>query len=350
MGLGRAGLAHHAVALPLADDPLQHQRPRTPNDRLRFRDSIYCVNADMLPHSLARLEHHHRVRDDARRVGLWFWELATMPTHFADALRTLEQVWVASEFTAEAVQSLQPDIPVRVITLPLPLRGQPTPYTRASLGLPEEFLFVVNCDFNSVPDRKNPLGAVTAFRRAFPTPGTAHLVVKTVNAERSPAHHDRLRRAAEGRCDITLIDEVWPATEVAALHELADCYVSLHRSEGFGLNIADAMEAATPVIATGYSGNMRFCDSSSTYLVPYTLVPVGPGQEPYDADAEWAEPNLDIAADMMRHIATHPAEAAAMGAHARQHVRAVLSVEAACDDMKAVLHGRLAPDGAVTWW
>lgn len=340
------GLPHALTPLPLPGTALAHLHRRNETERLRFRDSIYCVNADMLPHSLATLEHPRRERFDARRVGLWFWELSTMPTHFAESLRHLEQVWVASEFTADAVRSLHPDIPVRTITVPLSPRVQPTPLSRNLLGLPDGFLFVVNFDFNSVMARKNPLDAIATFRRAFPVSGVAHLVVKTTNADRFPLQADRLRRAAEGRPDIHLIDELWSAAEITALHELADCYVSLHRSEGFGLNIADAMDAATPVIATGYSGNLQFCDHRSALLVPYTLARVGPDAHPYHPDAEWAQPDLDVAVDMMRHVVERPGDAAALAQRAQGHVRAVLSADLARHDVIEALYGASAPVGA----
>jgi glycosyltransferase involved in cell wall biosynthesis len=102
--------------------------------------------------------------------------------------------------------------------------------------------------------------------------------------------------------------------------QLCDCYVSLHRSEGFGLTLAAAMAHGKPVIATGYSGNLAFMDAANSMLVPYELVPVGPGNDPYPADARWAAPDIDAAAELMRRVRREPAHAREMGARGRQSV------------------------------
>ena len=357
-GVGEAGRRLHA-AMALTGLPTQlvsvhadatrnaHRGAGAATTDLHYRDSVYCVNADMLPHTLARLEHYHRSRQDARRVGLWFWELDTMPEEFAAALHNLEQVWVTSEFTAQAVRTLAPDIPVHVVTLPVLPPDAPTPYTREMLGLPDGFLFATSFDLNSVVARKNPWDVVDAYCRAFPEPGEAHLVLKTMNGHRHPLEMDRLRRLAAGRDDLLVVDTTWDSSELQALLELSDCFVSLHRSEGFGMQIADAMAVGTPVIVTGYSGNMRFCTDATSYLVPWRLVPVGEGNAPYATTARWAQPDVEVAAAFMRHVVDDPEEAAARGWRANAHVRDELSLERAASDLMAALHGPLAPPAAV---
>ncbi|MCB0954864.1 MAG: glycosyltransferase family 4 protein [Ilumatobacter sp.] len=341
------GLPAELVRVTAEATRSNHRSGAEAGTQLRYRDSVYCVNADMLPHTLARLEHYHRSRQDARRVGLWFWELATMPEEFAGALRNLEQVWVTSEFTAAAVRSLDPDIPVHVVTLPVLPPAARTPYTRELLGLPGGFLFATSLDLNSVVARKNPWDVIDAFGRAFPDPGEAHLVVKTMNGHRHPLALERLRRFAAARPDLHVVDATWDAGELQALLELCDCFVSLHRSEGFGMQIADAMSVGTPVIVTGYSGNMRFCTDTTTYLVPWRLVPVGDGNAPYEPTAEWAQPDVEVAAAYMRHVVDDPAEAVARGGRGQSHVLEELSLQRAAADLMAALHGPLAPASAV---
>ena len=157
---------------------------------------------------------------------------------------------MATEFVQRAVAS-HTDKPV--MRMPMPLREpQPSTRDRRSFGLADEaytFLFTFDC--NSVVERKNPLGVATAFKTAFPTASAAaHLVLKSVNADRWPAEMEELRAAISDRTDITLLDGYLETDDQAALLAVSDCYVSLHRSEGLGLTMADAMALGKPVIAT----------------------------------------------------------------------------------------------------
>src|SRR5262249_15651963 len=149
----------------------------------------------------------------------------------------------------------------------------PTPFTRAQLGLPDGFVFLFSFDFHSVYDRKNPEGLIAAYTRAFEPDDGATLVIKSINGAPHPSDLQRLRFAARRRPDIVLIDDYVDAHRVQGLLERSDCFVSLHRAEGFGLHLAAAMAAGTPVIATSYSGNVDFMDDDSAFLVPYELVP-----------------------------------------------------------------------------
>ena len=116
-------------------------------------------------------------------------------------------------------------------------------------------------------------------------------------------------------------------SEVGALMAAADCYASLHRSEGLGLTMADAMTLGKPVLATAYSGNMDFMSSRNSYLVDYALTTVGPGNDPYDPDAKWAQPDVAEAAALMRRIVEQPEEAHARGEVARRDLARRFSPE-----------------------
>src|SRR5262249_13816363 len=146
------------------------------------------------------------------------------------------------------------------IAMPMPVvPPAPAPGAdRAALGLPDGFLFGFVFDYGSVAARKNPLGLVEAFRRAFPAGGDERLVLKALGGDRHPDQHGALPGAAAGDPRIRVIDRHLPKPENDALIAALDCYVSLHRSEGFGLTIAEAMLLGTPVITTAYGGPMDF--------------------------------------------------------------------------------------------
>jgi hypothetical protein len=145
-------------------------------------------------------------------------------------------------------------------------------------------------------------------------------VLKAINGDYKPEQLARVRWASRGRDDVHVVDRWLPDEQRRGLTERADCYVSLHRSEGFGLTMAEAMAMGKPVIATGYSGNLDFMDASTAYLVEHRLETVGPGVDIYPADGVWADPDLDHAAALMRRVVEQPEEAAARGARAAEDV------------------------------
>ena len=299
-----------------------------------FENVVTCINADQLPH-IHRLLRLGELR--GRHVGLWFWELEKFPEHNLSSLAYVHEVWAASSFTQRAVQAVT-DKPVRLITLPIPVPDRPTAFTRRSLGLPEShFLFLTNFDYLSVHRRKNPIGVIEAYRDAFGPDDGAVLVVKSINGAERIQDTELVRAAAGSRSDIVLLDGYVTSAEMKAMIELADCYVSLHRSEGYGLNLADAMARGTPAIATGYSGNMEFMTDSTSMLIPYERARVGSGAHPYDPTAMWAEPDLGKAAAAMRAVFDDEGLRTTIAAAAREHVLAHYSIEAAAASIRSAL-------------
>ena len=249
-------------------------------------------------------------------------------------------MWVTSPLTRDALERLG-GCPVELVRLPV-LPRPPTPWTRHQLGLPEDRI-VLLClyDFLSVLRRKNPLDVLTAYTRAVGPSDGAVLVLKSINGRHRPADLAEVRRAAAGRPDVVVVDDYLSAGEVAGLIERSDCLVSLHRAEGYGLNLADAMAAGTPVVATGWSGNLAFMDATSAFLVPYEEVEVGPGAAPYPAEARWAQPDLDAAAGLLRAVVDDPAAARARGAAGRRKVLAENTLEIVGERVRALTHDLL---------
>jgi glycosyltransferase involved in cell wall biosynthesis len=254
--------------------------------------------------------------DGKRVIGLWWWEVSAFPARWARAFDGLDEVWVGSRFMADLLAAVSP-VPVIAVPTPVP-EPEPEPLTRAELGLPAGFLFGFVFDYASVAERKNPLGAIEAFRRAFaPEERDVALVLKTLGGEEHPGEHARVLAAAAADDRIRVIDADLPAGRKDALIAALDCFVSLHRSEGFGLAIAEAMLLGKPVVATDQGGPRDLLSAFNAYPVDHVPVAVGPGHDPYPADAEWAEPDLDHAAAQLRRVRDDPVEARARGARAR---------------------------------
>jgi glycosyltransferase involved in cell wall biosynthesis len=193
---------------------------------------------------------------------------------------------------------------------------------------PRERFRVVNIfHFGSSFERKNPLGLVQAFRGAFGDDPGAELVLKTSYGDRHGDEKARLIAAVNGAGNIRLIDEVWGEDRIGALVRSADVYASLHRSEGFGLPLAEAMMAETPVIATNWSGNIDFCPSEQIYPVDYDLVPFRDDHPDYAqvADARWAEPVIAHASQQLRRVRADGETARHRARAAKHSLRAYLA-------------------------
>lgn len=234
-------------------------------------------------------------------IGLWYWESDVMSESQLPAYDHVDEVWAATTYLRDAFASAG-RAPVALVPSPLAFDPPaPTPADRARLGLDERFTILFSFDFLSVVERKNPLGLVEAYRRAYGPEDGARLVLKSINGDVFPQDREQLAAAISDRPDIELWDRHLSAEDRLALVGAVDCYASLHRAEGLGLTMAEAMAAGTPVVATGYSGNLDFMDDRSALLVPYELVEVGPGRH-YPAHGHWASPDLDVAAQHLRAV------------------------------------------------
>jgi len=263
-------------------------------------------------------------------VGFWAWELEAMPPAWRYAYAFYDELWGNSQFCARALQG-QDLRPVR----PLPLAVAAISAARAgALELKqvadEDFCFLVSFDFKSFHERKNPLGAVAAFQRAFPS-GTepVALVIKTLNAEAAPLAWQQLAKRCAPDRRITLLNQAYTRAGMDALFARADAYVSLHRAEGFGRGLAEALLRSTPVIATAYSGSDEICRANTAYLVDYRLKPIEPGEYVDDAvGLMWAEPDIDSAARAMREVLRHQDQAKVRARRGRALVQQQYSVPA----------------------
>jgi Glycosyl transferases group 1 len=238
-----------------------------------------------------------------------FWELAKVPPRYAPLLRRFHEIWAPSEFVRAAFAA-SAEVPVLRMPLPISLDAAPRA-SRASLGLPEAAtLFLFAFDPHSFVARKNPAGVIAAFKRAFLAGGRSDvgLVIKVAAAGPHAPALAKLKASIAGDLRIHVIERTMSRLEMNGLLQACDAYVSLHRAEGFGLGLAEAMALAKPVVGTAYSGTADFLNRDTGYPVPFTLVPVKAGEYPDHEGQVWAEPDIDAAAAAMRAIVDQPAQ------------------------------------------
>jgi glycosyltransferase involved in cell wall biosynthesis len=297
-GLERAGIPFAAIPYRRTPSRQNHPLQLETSGIALYDTNLICLNADELPSFASDVS----VEFFAGRysIGMWFWETSVFRERDRTAYLLLDEVWTPSDYVRDAV-ARRAHVPVLVAPLPIERPAAPA-LSREDLGLPPGFVFLFLFDFVSA-ERKNPLAVVEAFRRAFAPGEGPTLVLKSINGrERKPHELERLETAASGRPDIVVLDGYVSAAERDAFLASCDCFVSLHRSEGFGLTMAEAMSHGKPVIATGYSGNLEFMDERTCHLVPYDLVEVPEQWWAHTPGAQWADPDLDAAAESMRRV------------------------------------------------
>jgi glycosyltransferase involved in cell wall biosynthesis len=318
--LEAAGISVNVVDHLRSLSPAAGSEPVARPRRAVYRTTLAVVNADQIA-GLA-LDHPDLMEQTDRLIGYWFWELAQVPLNMRRSLDLVDEVWVGSRFVADAWR-LRGDVPVQLVQIPVtepacsPRDLDPFPVAGSLSG---HFVFATVFDHHSVAERKNPFGAIEAFKRAFAPDEGPVLVVKSMNGDHRWPQHQRVLAAAEGRPDIIVWDEHLQRADQMAFIRSIDVLVSLHRSEGLGLHLAEAMWLGTPVIATRYSGNLDFMDDDCAVLIDATLVNVEHGEGVYPPEARWADPDLDQAAAAMRRMVADPRWAADLAAAGRRRM------------------------------
>jgi glycosyltransferase involved in cell wall biosynthesis len=286
------------------------------------------ANAPVLPWALLRLPRG-LVRG-RRVIGYWAWELPAVPDSWRIGLGFVHEIWALSHFTAEAFRAWLPagsGVVVRTVPVPVAVSPpEPSPLDRAAFGLPESAVIVlVSFSLASSNVRKNPLGAVRAFRTAFGDRSDRILLLKVGDCGHFPAEFAALRDLVVGCPNIRLETRTLPRADNHALTACADIVLCLHRSEGFGLVPAEAMLLGRPVIATGWSGNMDFMDADSAALIGYRLVEARDPRGVFEAPgAVWAEPDLGEAAAALVALADDETARVALGVRGQALARARL--------------------------
>jgi glycosyltransferase involved in cell wall biosynthesis len=333
--LEAAGIPFNTVPFGATANRQEHPFSERRADGPAADINLVCVNPDQFPRFAE--ETGPELRQGRYTIGVWFWEVEDFPRTLHGAFNYVDEVWVASEFMRETFLKVSRK-PVFKYRLPIQVPEVDRALSRADLGLPAKYTFLFSFDFLSVLERKNPLGLIRAFTEAFPDGSGPALVIKTINGDKRLLEMEKLWYAARGRSDIMLKDGYLSPVENSTLTALADCYVSLHRSEGFGLTMAEAMALGKPTIATAYSGNLEFMTPENSYLCPYRLCAVGLEREPYPAASQWAEPDTSAAAQLLRDVYTNCEAAERRGQRAAEDIRALHCPAPAGE----IMHQRLA--------
>jgi glycosyltransferase involved in cell wall biosynthesis len=281
--------------------------------------NVNVVHVD--PPASRDLDHHHgrSFRAGKYNIGYFAWELPEFPDAWAASFDFYDEIWCPSDFTTTAIAMKSP---LPVITMPhaiaFPRPTEAVAALRTRLGLPvDKFLFLTLFDLNSYVERKNPRAVVAAFRQSGLAGTGAVLVLKVQNAASNQTEFSALQASLRDLPGTVLLTETLSRTDIYALEAACDCFVSLHRSEGFGLAIAESMLLGKPVISTNWSAPAEFVDATNGCPVRAPLVTLAENHGPYAKGATWANPDPAHAAEWMEKLFADRALAARLGAAAR---------------------------------
>ena len=301
-----AGIAYHVVNVDAGDARQSdlHLKGKVSDgtELPPYNTNLFCLPAfDTV--SRVFMQKGAAVFEGYRNIGWWPWELAVFPKAWKPyAFELVDEVWASSTFL-EDMYKRATDKPVKLVPLAVSVERM-KPYPRKHYGLPEKkFLFLYIFDFKSSVARKNPMAAVLAFKQAFkPSNNTVGLVLKTMNTKPNNPEWQAFLKECQTDKRIQLITETLDRPEVLGLINACDAYVSLHKAEGFGRTLAEAMLLGKPVVATNYSGNVDYMTQSSTYLVDANLLNIKDGEYQW-SDLEdtqvWADVSIASAAGQL---------------------------------------------------
>ncbi|MDP3856089.1 glycosyltransferase family 4 protein [Phenylobacterium sp.] len=296
------------------------------------RTNLFCINADEVEQAMGVLRHigSGPAFERAHNIIYPAWELAKYPEPWARILEQFDEVWAPSEFIRQAVAGA---VARRVVHMPLAVEITVSAFLgRRHFGIPENaFVCLFFFDFSSYAERKNPFAMLEAFEKlaALRPNAPLHVVVKYKGGkDDNPGRRALEARLAALGSRAQAITRELSDNEIKNLVRCADAFVSLHRSEGFGRGPAEAMVMGRAAVATGYSGNLDYMTPQNSRLVDYELIPVAKGAYLFGEDQVWADASVDHAVRLLAELVDDPAEARALGARARRHIRTHFSARA----------------------
>ncbi len=294
-------------------------------EKTHFPIDLLYVNADQTVATDTYLNSKHP--RGQYRIGFWHWEQPRLPDSVLGAFSCVDEIWVPSTFVHDAVA---PFSPVPIVKIPHALEFSPSAEARRSnFGLPENKLLVlVMYDFHSYQYRKNPQAALAAFRKAAANNGNVMLVIKTINSHHHAAARAELQESVADLSNVTFIDDFLTRQQTWDLQSCCDILLSLHRAEGFGLAPAEMMYLGKPVIATGWSANMDFMTADNSFPIRYQLKKLEQPVGVYPAGQEWAEADIEHAANCLSRLIDSDSLRQDVGRRASADIRRQLSPHA----------------------
>lgn len=305
----------------------------------------YSINVIHInPHELgiAMMQLDRKIFAGRYNIGFWLWELEEFPDEWLPCISCMNEIWTPSEFISNSIRK-KTNIPVS--TIPYAIEAQMEDnFGRKGFGLPDDkFLFLMMYDNNSIAERKNPQGVIDAFKKAFPVKNKdVGLVIKINSADKRDV--EKLRLQLREYENIYFITETLSREKVNSLIACADVVVSLHRAEGFGLVLAEAMYLGVPTIATNWSANTEFMNKEVACMVDYQLVEIEKDVGPFKKGQRWAEADLEQAAGYMRLLYEDKAYREKIAGQAYEYVREKLSVEQAVKKIEECI-GKIVSNG-----
>lgn len=266
----------------------------------KYNVNIIHINADQIPVAYDYLGSDYFA--SKYNIGYWHWELPDFPDDWKSSFEYLNEIWVPSQFIMDSISAKSP---IPVVKIPHGIQVDvDTTLSRNHFKLPNDpFLFLTMYDMYSFQERKNPTAVIKAFMSAFePTDTTVGLVIKVNHGGTSPDLLKSLLDSVKSYKNIYIINETFSRADVNALINISDCFISLHRSEGFGLGLAEAMYLGKPVIGTNWSANVDFMNHKNSCVVDYELITLGKDHGPYKAYQHWADPDAEHAAYYMKKL------------------------------------------------
>ena len=234
-------------------------------------------------------------------IGYWAWELPVLPERWSHSARQLSEIWVPSQFVEDTVAR---DVDIDVLTVPLKASSGVEANEQATPTSPSAIKVLVMADGRSSLERKNVKDSIEVFQRAFTQDAEARLTLKCRNLSEAGDSARQIAMSAEEDHRIQLIDETLHRDDLLSLMAKCDILLSCHRSEGFGLHLAEAMAMGKCVLATGWSGNLEFMTPENSVLLPYDLVPADDPVGIYQGhpEAQWAQIRVEESAHLLRNI------------------------------------------------
>ncbi|WP_437922302.1 glycosyltransferase [Sphingobacterium sp. LRF_L2] len=257
-------------------------------------------------------------------IGFWAWELEKFPTSFQQYIDMLDEIWVPSNFCLNSISQVSNKPVLRFMhSIAIP----ETQVNRASFNLPQDrLIFLTMFDYHSRLQRKNPYAVIEAYENSFDDDDQSPLlVIKTSLGIDYEDEKEKLKNRIKSRKNIILIEDILPQQKLYELMNSCDVYISLHRSEGFGLTMAEAMALGKPVIATGYSANVEFMNERNSYLAPFKLIPTGDQYLYPELENFWADVDIDWVSKIMTFLAKNPDERERIGQIAKEEISVSLA-------------------------